>query len=314
MCRNYWKKADINRLLLFVFLVQICLVHNSYGQENPYIIYFKDKANSPYSISSPENYLSPKAIARRTNAGIAITHADLPVNKLYLDSLVEKGATLLYPLKWPNAAVILAEPAELAAINNLPFVASNYSVARKTSNTLHNVEKNNQDTELIRKTISANLYGNSYNQIQMLEADQMHSEGFHGEGITIAVFDAGFKNASSVPYLNHVFTNNRVLATYDFVDFETNVYDNHEHGLQAMSAIASYQENNLIGTAYNASFVLLRTENEFSETQLEEANWARGAEFADSIGADIISASLGYSTFDNVATNHTYQDLNTRSR
>jgi serine protease AprX len=289
-------------LVLLVFLFSTVLS----AQDKKYIVYFKNKNNTPYFISDPSQYLSAKAIERRTKQNIPITDTDLPVTPAYLDSLAGKGAQVLYSLKWMNAAAVIADSLEMVDINTLTFVQTYERVAREMNvRSLHQTEK----TKAVSTKKSITSYGNSYNQIHMLEADQMHQDGFHGEGILMALLDAGFKNAPSMNYLTHLYTNNRVVATYDFVDQEIDVYDDHHHGLEALSTIAAYLEDALIGTAFNASFVLLRTEDEVTETEIEEANWARGAEYADSIGVDIISSSLGYTTFDVASTNHTYQDM-----
>lgn len=301
--------AGTNRFffcVLFIFLFSGVL----FAQDKKYVVYFKDKNNSPYSISDPSQFLSPKAIERRTKQNISISETDLPVTPDYLDSLTAKGAQVLYPLKWLNAAAVLADSLEMIDINTLTFVQTYERVAREM-NTRHLDRR--EETELLKLKKTVASYGNSYNQIHMLEADQMHQEGFHGEGILMALLDAGFKNAPSMNYLSHVYANNRIVATYDFVDNETDVYDDHHHGLEALSVIAAHLEDALIGTAYNASFVLLRTEDETTETEIEEANWARGAEYADSIGVDIISSSLGYTTFDVPSTSHVYQDMNGNS-
>lgn len=293
-----------NSLLLLLFILLSAV---SYGQDKKYVVYFKNKNNSPYAVSDPSQFLSEKAIQRRQKQNINISENDLPVTPQYLDSLTARGAQLLYSLKWLNAAAVVADSAEMVAIHALSFVHHYERVAKEM-----NARSIHTEGKIAKSKTKKNItsYGNSYNQVHMLEADQMHNDGFHGEGIVIALLDAGFKNASSLSYLNHVYTNNRVLATYDFVDQETDVYDDDEHGLEALSVIAAYREDALIGTAYNASFILLRTEDDFSETEIEEANWARGAEYADSIGADIISSSLGYTTFDIASTNHTYLDMN----
>ena len=297
--------ASINRRFI-VFIILSLFVGAAIAQNKKYIVKFNDKNNSLFSINNPSQFLSPKAIERRTKQKIAIVENDLPVNSDYLDSLTLKGAQILYSLKWLNAAVVLADSLKMVDINTLTFVKNYNRVAREmTSEKIVEIENCFNSF----KKSNTSDYGSSYNQTHMLQADNMHAEGFHGEGMLIAVLDAGFKNASSLNYLNHLYNKNRVLATYDFVDNEIDVYDDHEHGLEVLSTIASYQIGALIGTAYNASFVLLRTEDDATETEIEETNWARGAEYADSIGADIISSSLGYSKFDSPLTSHTFMDL-----
>jgi subtilisin family serine protease len=137
----------------------------------------------------------------------------------------------------------------------------------------------------------------------------MHEQGFHGEGILIGVLDGGFLNGDKVSFLKPLFDEGRILATYDFVKKETSVYEDDYHGLSCLSAIAATADKQLYGTAYKASFLLLRTEDVDTEKQIEEANWLLGAEYADSAGVDVISSSLGYTQFDDATTSYTYQNM-----
>ncbi|HWZ22602.1 MAG TPA: S8 family peptidase [Cytophagaceae bacterium] len=277
------------------------------AQNKKYVVYFTDKNNTPYTISDPTTYLSSKAISRRQKQNITIAANDLPVTPAYIDSLALHGAQVYYSLKWMNAAVVLADSAQMVSINALPFVKKFYTLARKMTSKSHCQNNEVSQTKNNQASIS---YGNSYNQVHMLEVDEMHNDGFHGEGMLIALLDAGFDNANGVGYLNQLFTDNRVLATYDFVNKQVNVYNSSDtHGLEVLSTLAAYQPGQLVGTAYNASFVLLHTEDVSSETEIEEANWAKAAEYADSIGVDIISSSLGYTKFDS-STEHTHQEMN----
>ncbi len=298
--------AGINRLVFFLFFLFLFYSSDIFAQNKKYIVYFKNKNNTPHTISDPSTYLSSRAVQRRQKQTISITTNDLPVTPAYVDSLTNIGAQVLYTLKWLNAAVVSADSLQMVHIQSLNFVNSNSRVARAMTTHRYTAAPLSKNNKTKKNSLS---YGNSYNQIHMLQADDMHNDGFHGEGMLMALLDAGFRNASSLSYLNHLYTNNRVLATYDFVDQEIDVYDDHEHGLEALSTIAAYEDGAMIGTAYNASFILLRTEDVATETEIEECNWARGAEYADSMGADIISSSLGYTTFDISSTSHTYQDM-----
>jgi serine protease AprX len=298
--------AGINRLVFFLFFLFLFYSSDVFAQNKKYIVYFKNKNNTPHSITDPSSYLSSRAVQRRQKQNISITTNDLPVTPAYVDSLTNAGAQVLYTLKWLNAAIVSADSLQMVHIQTFPFVNTNNRVARAMTTQSYRTTPLSKNNKTKKTSLS---YGNSYNQIHMLEADDMHSDGFHGEGILMALLDAGFRNASTLSYLSHLYTNNRVLATYDFVDQETDVYDDHEHGLEALSTIAAYEDGAMIGTAYNASFILLRTEDVATETEIEETNWARGAEYADSMGADIISSSLGYTTFDVTSTSHTYQDM-----
>jgi len=59
--------------------------------------------------------------------------------------------------------------------------------------------------------------------------------------------------------------------------------------------------NTFVGTAPAASYALYVTEDDSSEQPIELINMLCAAERADSVGADVITTSLGYNTFDNPA-------------
>jgi serine protease AprX len=290
-----------------IILASIFFLFFSYyseAQQKKYFIYFTDKNNSPFTVTNPNQFLSPRAIQRRTKQAIAITARDLPANQAYVDSLKNKGATVWYSSRWFNAALVFADSAQHAAILNLPFVQSSKQVKRIAASSKLDTQ------ESIELTNANPSYGNSFNQLSMIGVDYMHSQGFHGEGMQIAILDAGFSNANTLFFFDSLFTNNQILATRDFVDHEINVYDNDSHGTSVLSLLGGYASGQLIGPAYKASYYLLRTEDAATEYPVEEVNWLIGAEYADSAGADIISSSLGYNTFDDPSMNHTYADLN----
>ena len=141
----------------------------------------------------------------------------------------------------------------------------------------------------------------------------MHAKNIRGEGILITLLDDGFKNANTLTFLQNTFSEKRILATLTTDPSVSSVYTSGGHGTNVLSTIAGYEPGKLIGTAYKASFALAQTEESSHELIVEEANWLRGAEWADSLGTDIISSSLGYSTFDNTLHNHSYSEMNGKS-
>jgi serine protease AprX len=140
----------------------------------------------------------------------------------------------------------------------------------------------------------------------------MHAAGFRGEGMHIAIFDAGFPGVEQIPAFQSMIQDNRLLSTFDVVKGGTAVFDTHPHGTWVLSTMAGDQPNTYIGTAPKASYHLVRTEDTRggTETQVEEAYWLIGAEYADSAGVDVINSSLGYTTFDLPWQDHTYAELN----
>jgi len=284
---------------------------NAWAQRpQKYLVLLKDKANSPFSVSRPQQFLSPRSIQRRQKQNIATLERDLPVNPAYLTQIQQAGAKIWFPSRWLNAVLIEATDAVLDGVKKLPFVTGiefNKSLANARVGAITEAA---QGAATSKFGAALPLYGNSLAQIQQLDVDKMHDAGYHGEGMLIGVLDAGFLNANTVGFLKPLFDEKRVLATYDFVQKETSVYEDDAHGMQCLSTIAATADNQLYGTAYKAQFILLRTEDARTEQRVEEANWLFGAEYADSAGVDVISSSLGYTTFDDPTSNYTYADMN----
>lgn len=284
---------------------------------NKYYIQFTDKNNSPYSISNPEAYLSQRSIERRAAQNIPIDMKDIPVNPQYLQGVRNAGATILNPTKWLNGTTIFTDnPAVITAIEALPYVESVSKSQIIGGNALK--EKpffDNESYGLVpsentrAKSTSTFDYGPSFNQISMIKGDQMHELGFRGEGMIIGVLDAGYENADDLPVFDSLWADGRVLGNYDFVDGGALQYDKHFHGTGVLSIMAGNLAGEIIGTAPKASYYLFRTEDGATEYIIEEYNWVSGAEYADSVGCDVLNTSLGYSEFDETLQNHTYEDM-----
>jgi len=301
------KKTVLFFVLFFLFIGRV------FSQtDDKFYVQFTDKNNSPFSIQQPQLYLSQKSIDRRAKQSISINESDLPVNPNYLAKIKQLGATILYPLKWMNGAVIqTSSPQILDSVLNLSFVSSN-----KTVNRIRPIKKLEEIIEPISTEKQSNStlpYGNSLNQIEMLNGVCLHEKGFTGSAMTIAVFDAGFAKSNLHTTFDSLRNNNRLLGTKDFTFLNPiDVFDpsTSGHGTAVLGTMAGYSPGNLVGTAPSANYWLIRSEYAPNEYLIEEYNWAAAAEFADSVGADIINSSLGYSTFDDVTQNHTMQDLN----
>lgn len=297
-----------------VILLLITVFSQSEIYASRYFIKFKDKNNSPFSISNPSTYLSAKAIQRRANQGIAITDSDLPVNPAYLDSIQIMGATILNASKWLNGVTVDCDSLTYQSIQTLSFIEMGRQVMRLSAQTEKKSKKFPENIPLLSNQgmmrVSNLDYGNSFNQIHLMNGEYLHNNGFTGEGITIAVLDAGFYSVDMLSAFDSLRAKNNILGTWDFVANEQGVYEDNSHGMQVLSCMAGNVPGQLVGTSPDASFWLLRSEDVATEYIIEEYNWVSAAEFADSVGADIISSSLGYSTFDDSSTSHTYADMN----
>lgn len=300
----------INRLSHLFF----CLVlFSGKVYSTKYFIKFTDKYNSTFSVSDPSAFLSTKAIQRRSDQNIPITGSDLPVNSFYVDSLRNMGAGILNTSKWMNGVSVECDSILYHDILNLPFVESGKRVLRIMDPKEKKIKKTIESSPvLVNQGMLRSQsfdYGGSFNQIHLMNGEYLHDKGFTGEGISIAVLDAGFFMVDQLSVFDSLRNQNRILGTWDFVDNEATVYEDNSHGMQVLSCMAGNLPGQLIGTAPQGSYWLLRSEDVASEFIIEEYNWISAAEFADSVGADIISSSLGYSTFDDSSMDHTYADM-----
>lgn len=297
------------KILIFAFIL---IAFTSLSQETRYryLVLFKDKNNSAYSVRNPELFLSAAAIKRRLKNKVAITEQDLPVNQAYIQEIKATGALIVYPLKWINGVLIKEKPKNIAKIKALKSVASLYkNMPLDSSSDLRLQVQANQ----ISDDANALDYGISLPQITQLGVDQMHAKGFSGKDIKIAVLDDGFSRADQIGFLQAIYTDKRLLGTLVTNPNLNSVYEGGAHGTQVWSTIAAQAPGRLFGTAFQAQFAIAQTEESEHELLVEEANWMRGAEWADSLGTDIISSSLGYSEFDNSRYNHRYTDMDGRT-
>jgi hypothetical protein len=301
------------------FSLFLALGISSQAQDR-YAVYFKFKPQSEFSLSRPQEFLTQKALDRRLREGIAIDSLDLPVSEKYLLEVGAWSEYVLYTSKWMNAAVLVVNDAGAEAIEALPFVDRVELVAKgflkKPGARVVSQTDFLTDQELERKYPKLNsrqlgLTANSYDfQNQLIGIDRMHEEGYTGEGVTIAVFDAGFPGVDTISSFAHLFANDKIIAQRDFVrPWSKNAFIGHQHGTNVLSLIAANDFGKLVSGAYNSDFVLVITEEVETEYRVEEFNWIRGAEFSDSLGVDIINSSLGYWDFDESSMNYTLDDL-----
>lgn len=306
-----------------IFLLCMAIVaanSESHAQFSKYIIRLKDKGTNPFSLSNPIQYLTQRSIDRRTRYGIAIDSTDLPITPRYIDSIRLAGAvTILNSSKWLNqVAIQTTDAAALTKINGFPFVLSTGPLAPRNNLADKPVNKKLDAgfTDIpnppVANTTAADYYsyGASYGQVHIHNGEFLHNRGFRGQGMHMAVLDAGFLNYLTLPTFDSVRNNGQILGTWDFVTRNASVNEDHSHGTQCLSTIAANMPGVFMGTAPKTSFYLYRTEDVATEYPIEEQNWVAGIERADSLGVEISSTSLGYFTFDNAVFNYTYANMN----
>ncbi|WP_455584164.1 S8 family peptidase [Bacteroides sp.] len=270
-----------------------------------YRIHLKDKAVTTYSLERPEEFLSKKAIERRRKQQLAIDSTDLPVCRKYVDTIRKKGVNIVTMGKWDNFVTVSCNDTTLIdKIAKLPFVRATEKVwiAPDPDQPTMAVKRDS----LINSPLWAEEeYGPARRQIEMSNGDKLHDAGFRGQGMTIAIIDAGFHNADRIAAMKNI----NILGMKDFVNPKADIYAENSHGMCVLSCIGMNQPHVMIGTAPEASFWLLRSEDEYSEHLVEQDYWTAALEFADSVGVDVVNTSLGYYAFDDRSKDYHYCEL-----
>ena len=293
--------------LSFIFLLISFL---SFGQEDAWV-YFRDKPNSQTFLNNPLTMLTQRAIDRRTVQNIAIALNDVPVHQPYIDAIAAvNGIEVKAKSKWLNCVHVRGTQATITLLMNNTFVEkiifANKNIGQLGKNAAPSVI--NPVNKQFETAVAFN-YGNSANQIQMLNGDILHQQNFTGAGKIMAILDSGFTNVNTIAPFQRIRDNNQLLGGYNFVDGNTTIYGRHNHGTNVLSTIAGFADNQLVGTAPDAKFYLFITEDINSENPVEESYWVEAAEMADSLGVDVINSSLGYFGYDNPAYSYSYSDM-----
>jgi len=295
----------------------------------PVWVVFTDK-----NKSSEKGRPSLRSQNRRARAGV-FTKLDLdyPIFNNYIDSVVKLGGQIRQQFKWANAVSFNIPSRQLQTISKCSFIKDVLSVRSFANLRPH------ANLDVLKKrsanTDSSSFYGNSFRQLSMVGVPGVQSylnkekSVNPGNGILIGLFDSGFRFTHHC--LDRFMANHKLLAQHDFIDDDATVsdpdsvannpgsdyYQNDDHGSKTLSLIAGYDSLHFVGVAWDAEFILARTENsklistgEIEQHQ-EEDNWAAAMVWAESLGVDIVSSSLGYRDgFTPPDTDYTYQDMN----
>ncbi|MDR1407761.1 MAG: S8 family serine peptidase [Tannerella sp.] len=284
------------------FLVMAVAANESYC----FRIYLKDKGVMEESLLTPENFLSKEALARRARRMVDITLSDVPIAPSHIGMLASAGVRPVTQSKW-MATVVVESDDSLAVdrLKNLPIVDS-VQFVWKGADRLRNCDCPHDDTPFEPlKEKTAHDYGYARTQIEMLNGIRLHALGKRGQGMRIAVIDAGFLNVNRIS----AFASLHLLETHNVVFPGGDVYCDDDHGTKVLSCLAANLPGQMVGTAPEASYLLIKSEDSRSEYPIEEDFWAAALEYADSVGIDIVSSSLGYYVFDTNDTLYRPGDL-----
>ena len=293
----------MKKLLLLLLGVTAALTAQA---QNHYLITFKDKGpEAAYYRQHPEKVLSEKSLARRKKHHASLKEEDLPVSYTYLKQLQEKGIEIRQKSKWLNAVYIETALDRKALQELFPAIKTVKAYSENTGKAAPS-----KFPEPVQRQSNGRLsYGASAAQIDQLNLDCMHDKGYQGKGVLITVVDTGFPGVNTNAAYDSLRLQNRILTTRNFVIKTNSVYGTHDHGALVLSIIAANRPGIFVGGAAQATFALALTENMASETHQEELNWATAAEWADSLGADIIQSSLSYKYFDTGQGDYADSDL-----
>lgn len=279
-------------------------------------VFFRDKGpEAVLGLPEARARLTPHALSRRALRGRLpglVGFEDLALDPSYVAAVGRGVVRVRHLSRWLNAVSVQASQAQVLRLARLPFVRELDLVRRFQRAPEPVAEAAAPPAGGAREARAHHLldYGESLDQLAQIHVPEVHDLGLSGQGVIVASFDAGFDNLS-----HEAFAGMRILAAHDFVNGDDDVADGTDqgrgsHGTSTLSVLGGYSPGHLIGPAYGASFVLAKTENTASETPIEEDNWAAAAEWAEALGVDVISSSLGYTTFDAPYVSYTPEDLN----
>ena len=306
----------LSATLLTLFSAFACAQDDS-ARYAMYWVQFTNKYQSPYSVERPEEFLSAAAIERRQRTGIPVTQEDLPVNPEYVKRVqaLDPNLRVRNRSRWLNGITVYSDkPGIREEIQALPCVL----LCERTA-ILKRPEPDSIAYEYMPFPPKFGHiypdagYGRADTQLRLNNAQWLHRMGYRGEGIRMAVLDGGFQNADSIRHLRHLRESGRVKAVRNFAQPYADPFRDGRHGTYVLSCIASYLPGELVGSAPEADIYLAQTEDNRFEAMVEEDNWIAGMEWADSLGCDMVSASLSYFIFDDSTTSHTYAQTDGRS-
>ena len=302
ICRSIYRRVSI---IVFCFLLLVFYV--SATKSYCFRVYLKDKGETSFRISSPEAFLSPESVERRMLREVFVDDTDFPVSQAYIDALVATGVSFVVQSKWMKTVVVESRDSTVAEqLKAIPFVDSLKCVwnGAGRQDVLPCSGDGTSDFASTDEPLE-NPYGYAESQLEMLNGLPLHAAGYRGKGVRIAVIDAGFMHADRID----AFSSMHLLGSHNVTFPGRSVFCEDDHGTKVLSCIAANLPGIMIGSAPDASFLLIKSEDTRGEHPLEEDLWTAAVEYADSVGIDVISSSLGYFRFDNIADYYTRTDL-----
>ncbi|MHB8906928.1 MAG: S8 family serine peptidase, partial [Melioribacteraceae bacterium] len=312
----------MRKIVFLIILISASLI----SAQTKYLIYFKDKGvsvsgslhKSSAIFKLAEKELSPKAIERRKQVmgeDNYITFEDIPLSENYTNQIEQLGIKIENKLKWFNAVSCYLTDAQIDQLKSLSCIEKIEKVRVFKSRTDENqlIIRNNGVQQLNKISSPTSLnYGDSRTQNALSDIPAVHDLGITGAGVIIGILDSGFRWKTHPALKNLV-----VLDEKDFIQNDNvtenqtgDRYDQDGHGTAVFSLIAGNDPGHIIGPAFDAKFLLAKTEYVPTETNVEEDNYAAALEWMEAQGVQITTSSLGYNIFDKDQRSYTYLEMN----
>ena len=278
-------------------------VKYKYGPAYIYRVALADKQGSGYSLEHPSWFLSRRSLERRRRQGLPLDSTDLPVSRRYMRLIESKDVNIIGQSRWQNTLLVrVRDSALIQRISQLHCVKSCKLVWQAPDSVIPTAVKTKYHEQFEeRDSVKDDYYGQASKQITTLRGDRLHDIGLRGEAMMIAIIDGGFKNVNKIPAFQHV----DIRGHQDFVfPASPDIFSETDHGTKVLSAMALNIPYYYIGSAPKACYWLLRSEDQQTEQEVEEDYWTMAAEFADSVGCEIVNSSLGYNEYDHPMTSY----------
>ena len=284
-----------------------CKVRVTDNNDYKFRLILKDKGTTSFSVNKPEEFLSSKSIERRKKQNLSVNESDLPISADYLKEIENTGAVIVSKSKWLKTVTIKCSDYFLMGkLKQLPFVEDVVLVWTTNKPVVLNAKKNIDRVSSVLKNRSVDsVYGSAFDNINLNKGQVLHNQGFKGAGIDIAVIDAAFVGITSNPQLKNM----HIKGAKSFIYEDQDPYGTDDHGVWTTSCMATNMPGYYVGTAPEANYWLLRSEDINSEYPVEQDYWVAAIEYADSVGVDIVNTSLYYIYSDFAPYHYKFENL-----
>lgn len=281
-----------SRALLTAYCLFFISVVSAFDTSAEYVLVFLTEKKS-IQPEEMEHLFAPLSVERRARQNLKPDIHDYPVNEEFVNKLFSAGLNVIDHSRWLNAVLISIPKKDKKSIKKLlqfDFIERIEFLGGKGR-----LEEFTKTDTLQEKTEVNILHAASLKAVGL---DTLHRLGYQGKGVNIAILDAGYIGVDIFDSFSHLRLHNQIKKVKNFTSADSNIFNESIHGTKVLSLLSGKNGDNIIGAAPDANFWLLKTENINYEHPVEEFFYVKALEYCDSIGIDIVNASIGYYSFD----------------